>query len=105
MPAERQSRRIRKKLFSAILRQEVGWFDIYKSGELTNRLTDDINKIKDGIGDKFSNAIQFVSTFVTGMIIGFIRGWKLTCVILSLSPLLFICAVVFTKVYKLIFKI
>ena len=102
IPAERQTRRMRKKLFSSILRQEVGWFDVYKSGELTNRLTDDINKIKDGIGDKFSNALQFVSTFFTGMIIGFIRGWKLTLVILSLSPVLFCCAVVFTKVLRLI---
>lgn len=58
MPAERQTRHIRKKLFAAILRQEAGWFDLYKSGELTNRLTDDVNKIKDGIGDKFQNALH-----------------------------------------------
>ena len=36
---------MRKKLFAAILRQEVGWFDTYKSGELTTRLTDDITKV------------------------------------------------------------
>lgn len=40
MPAERQVRVIRKSLFRAILRQEIGWFDVYKSGELTNRLTE-----------------------------------------------------------------
>lgn len=64
MPAEKQARQIRKELFKSILRQEIGWFDVYKSGELTNRLTDDVNKIKDGIGDKFANALQFVSTFL-----------------------------------------
>lgn len=104
MPAERQTRHIRKKLFAAILRQEAGWFDLYKSGELTNRLTDDVNKIKDGVGDKFSNALQFVSTFVVGMGIGFWRGWKLTLVILSLSPILFCCAVVFTKIAESLSK-
>lgn len=31
------------------------------------------------------------------MIISFIRGWKLTLIILAVSPLLFISAVVFTK--------
>ena len=55
---------MRKKLFAAILRQEVGWFDTYKSGELTNRLTDDITKVKDGIGDKFAQAISSFSTFL-----------------------------------------
>lgn len=40
MTAERQTRRIRKELFRAILRQEMSWFDTYKSGELANRLTE-----------------------------------------------------------------
>lgn len=63
--AERQSRIMRKKLFASILKQEMGWFDCYKGGELANRLTDDIDKIKDGIGDKFSNSLQFISSFFT----------------------------------------
>jgi ATP-binding cassette subfamily B (MDR/TAP) protein 1 len=40
MPAERQSRIIRKNLFISILRQDIGWFDTYKSEELNNRLTE-----------------------------------------------------------------
>jgi ABC-type multidrug transport system fused ATPase/permease subunit len=40
MPAERQTKKIRTTLFSAILKQDISWFDIYKSGELTNRLTE-----------------------------------------------------------------
>lgn len=40
MPAERQVRAMRKKLFSSILKQEIGWFDTYKDGSLTNRLTE-----------------------------------------------------------------
>jgi ATP-binding cassette subfamily B (MDR/TAP) protein 1 len=40
MPGERQTATIRKKLFNSILRQEIGWFDTYKSGELSNRLTE-----------------------------------------------------------------
>ncbi|CAF0897005.1 unnamed protein product [Brachionus calyciflorus] len=97
MPAERQTRNIRKSLFSSILKQEIGWFDTYKGGSLTNRLTEDINKIKEGFGDKFGNAIQFLSTSIAGLIIGFIRGWELTLVILAISPILVICAAFFTK--------
>lgn len=41
MPAEKQTRKIRKKLFAAILKQDIGWFDVYKSAELNNRLTDE----------------------------------------------------------------
>lgn len=98
LTSERQSRIIRKKLFTSILRQEMGWFDTYKSGELNSRLTDDIDKIKDGIGDKLGNAFQFISSFISGIAIGFIRGWKLTLVILSLSPILIFLSVALTKV-------
>ncbi|CAF1477087.1 unnamed protein product, partial [Didymodactylos carnosus] len=37
------------ELFRSILRQEVGWFDARKPGELSNRLVDDLDKIRDGI--------------------------------------------------------
>ena len=40
MPAQKQARSIRKALFASILKQDIGWFDVYKSGELTNRLTE-----------------------------------------------------------------
>ena len=42
--AERQTRRIRYALFRNILRQEIGWFDLQKSGDLCNRLVYDIGK-------------------------------------------------------------
>ena len=58
----------------------------------------DINKFKDGIGDKLGNAIQYSSTCIAGILMGLIKGWKLTLVIFSISPLLFISAVLFTKV-------
>jgi hypothetical protein len=55
--------------------------------------------VKEGFSDKFGNAIQFLATFIAGFALGFAKGWKLTLVILSLSPLLFITAVAFTKVF------
>jgi ABC-type multidrug transport system fused ATPase/permease subunit len=40
MTAERQIKRLRHELFKAILKQNIGWYDVYKSGELTNRMTE-----------------------------------------------------------------
>ena len=54
----------------------------------------------EGIGDKIGNFFQWFSTFVAGIVIGFVYGWKLTLVIMSVSPLLVGCGVVFTKVCK-----
>ncbi|XP_044861610.1 ATP-dependent translocase ABCB1-like [Mauremys mutica] len=92
--AARQTARIRQKFFFAVLHQEIAWFDISKIGTLNTRLTDDINTIYDGIGDKFCIFVQFFSTFLTGIVIGFVYGWKLTLVIFSVSPLLVAAAAV-----------
>ncbi|XP_058380734.1 phosphatidylcholine translocator ABCB4 isoform X3 [Diceros bicornis minor] len=98
LAAGRQIKKIRQKLFHAILRQEIGWFDINDTTELNTRLTDDISKISEGIGDKVGMFFQAVATFFAGFIVGFIRGWKLTLVIMAISPLLGLSAAVWAKI-------
>ncbi|MGH0133082.1 UNVERIFIED_CONTAM: hypothetical protein FKN15_045383 [Acipenser sinensis] len=83
LAAGRQIKRLRKKFFHAVVRQEIGWFDVNEIGELNTRLTDDISKINEGIGDKIALLIQSVATFLAGFVVGFIEGWKLTLVILA----------------------
>ncbi|KGL80184.1 Multidrug resistance protein 1, partial [Tinamus guttatus] len=94
--ATRQTSRIRQKFFFAVLHQEMAWFDTTQIGTLNTRLTDDINTIHQGIGDKICIFVQFFATFLAGIIIGFVHGWKLTLVILSISPLLAASAAVWS---------
>lgn len=86
--AARQIKIIRKLYFSKIMRMEIGWFDCNSAGELNTRMSDDINKINDAIGDQVGIFIQRFTTFVCGFLMGFVRGWKLTLVIISVSPLI-----------------
>uniref|UniRef100_A0A4W4EAF4 ATP-binding cassette, sub-family B (MDR/TAP), member 4 n=1 Tax=Electrophorus electricus TaxID=8005 RepID=A0A4W4EAF4_ELEEL len=93
LAAGRQVKRLRKMFFHAIIKQDIGWFDVNETGQLNTRLADDIYKINEGIGDKMGMLIQSITTFFAGFIVGFIKGWKLTLVILAISPLLGISAV------------
>ncbi|XP_067417766.1 ATP-binding cassette sub-family B member 5 [Emydura macquarii macquarii] len=97
LAAARQTKKIRKTFFHAILGQELSWFDVSNSGELNTRLNEDINKINDGIGDKVVQLFQNMSTFIVGIVIGFVKGWKLTLVILATSPLVMMSAAFFSK--------
>ena len=58
----------------------------------------DINKVKDGMSDKVSMAVQWMTAFLAGFIIAFFYEWKLTLVIMSTSPLLAIAGFLFSKV-------
>lgn len=86
--AARQIQIIRKMYFSKVMRMEIGWFDCNSVGELNTRMSDDINKINDAIADQVSIFIQRFTTFVCGFLMGFVRGWKLTLVIIAASPLI-----------------
>ena len=70
MAAERQTITIRKKLFQSILRKEIAFFDVHKVGSLNTKLSDDIDKIHNGIGDKVGSALQLMSIFIVGIVIG-----------------------------------
>ncbi|XP_018541648.1 ATP-binding cassette, sub-family B (MDR/TAP), member 4 [Lates calcarifer] len=98
LAAGRQVRRIRKLFFHRIMQQDIGWFDVNETGELNTRLTDDVYKIQEGIGDKAGMLVQAFTTFFSSFIIGFTKGWKLTLVILAVSPALGVSAAVFSKV-------
>ncbi|CAC5356956.1 ABCB1 [Mytilus coruscus] len=97
---ERQVNKIRKHFFRAILRQEIGWFDKHQSGELTTRLSDDLERVREGIGDKLSLLIQFTAQFFAGFAIGFWKSWKMTLVMMSLTPVLAILAAYFSSLMQ-----
>ncbi|KAF3819179.1 hypothetical protein GH733_013329, partial [Mirounga leonina] len=98
MTAARQTKRIRKQFFHSILAQDIRWFDGCDIGELNTRMTDDINKISDGIGEKIALLFQNISTFSIGLTIGLVKGWKLTLVTLSTSPLIIASAAIFSRI-------
>nr|XP_034351500.1 bile salt export pump isoform X2 [Arvicanthis niloticus] len=90
----RQIRRMRKIYFRKIMRMEIGWFDCTSVGELNSRFSDDINKINEAIADQLALFLQRLSTAMSGFLLGFYRGWKLTLVILAVSPLIGIGAAI-----------
>ena len=61
----------------------------------------DINKINNAIADQVSIFIERISTFVFGFMVGFIGGWKLTLVVIAVSPLIGLAAGLMAMVREL----
>jgi len=57
-----------------------------------------VNKIREGIGDKVAAFIQCSASFISGLILGIVWGWKLALVILAISPVFVLCALIMAKV-------
>ncbi|KAJ1860847.1 hypothetical protein LPJ57_006613, partial [Coemansia sp. RSA 486] len=84
--AENQGLRIRKLYYKSILRQDIGWFDTIKTGELTTRITNDVNLVQEGLGEKFGFVFMNIVAFIVAFIIAFVKGWKLTFICLCVIP-------------------
>ena len=88
--ASAQCTRIRRLYFRALMRQEHEWHDQNETGELTTRVASDVNLIQSGVGEKCGLIVQFLTMGIVGMIVGFFFSWRLSLVILSVTPLLII---------------
>jgi ATP-binding cassette subfamily B (MDR/TAP) protein 1 len=86
--AERQTRRMREEFFHSIMRQEIGWFDTSDPGELATRMTEDLNKVYGGIGDKLGALVQWTTSFFGGLVVGLIVDWRLALVMIGVTPIM-----------------
>ncbi|KAK2412274.1 ABC transporter B family member [Trifolium repens] len=86
---EIQSARIRALYLKAILRQDISFFDSETNrGEVVGRMSGDTVLIQEAMGEKVGKFIQYVSCFLGGLVVAFIKGWLLTLILLSSLPLL-----------------
>lgn len=97
LTATRQVKKMRLAFFQSVLKQDIGWFDTTDPGELNSRLTEDLDKVNDGIGQKIGMFLQAITIVLVGFIMGFVYGWKLTLVIIAVSPLLVIAGGLMAK--------
>lgn len=58
----------------------------------------DVIVIQDGIAEKVASAIQFMTMFLAGFIIAFVKSWKMTLVILSVVPLIGVSGALYSNI-------
>ncbi|KAK1131154.1 hypothetical protein K0M31_017447 [Melipona bicolor] len=61
-------------------------------------MEEDLDKMKDGIGEKLGVFTYLMVSFVSSIVISFVYGWKLTLVVLSCAPIIVIATAVVAKV-------
>ncbi|KAL3499944.1 hypothetical protein ACH5RR_039037 [Cinchona calisaya] len=87
---ERLTLRVREQMFSAILRNEIGWFDDIEktSSMLASRLESDATLLRTVVVDRFAIILQNVGLAITSFIIAFTLNWRLTLVVMATYPLI-----------------
>ncbi|KAK9165117.1 hypothetical protein Scep_000308 [Stephania cephalantha] len=87
---ERLVSRIRLYMFSAMLRNEIGWFDMdtNSTGSLISTLAADATLVRSLLAERLSSIMQNISITVTAFAIGYRLCWRLALVVTVTFPIL-----------------
>ncbi|KAG6423957.1 hypothetical protein SASPL_114365 [Salvia splendens] len=84
---ERQAGRLRRKYLEAVLKQDVGFFDTdARTGDIVFSVSTDTLLVQDAISEKVGNFIHYLSTFLAGLVVGFVSAWRLALLSVAVIP-------------------
>lgn len=97
-------RNLRTSVFSSVLRQELGFFDRNRTGELINRLSADTGVVGHSITDNLSDGLRAVAQAAAGVSMMFYVSPSLAYFVLMIVPPLAGLAVVYGRYLRSIAK-
>ncbi|CAB9520582.1 Lactococcin-G-processing and transport ATP-binding protein LagD [Seminavis robusta] len=95
----RLSGKMRTLVFEAILRRNIGWFDVpeHSVGELTSRLEADAEEVAKITGWALGYKVRMISSLVAGITIALVFSWRIGLAAIACIPI--IMASSFVQVY------
>jgi ATP-binding cassette subfamily B (MDR/TAP) protein 1 len=96
--------RLRSLYFKALSKQEMGFYDIKKSGKLLSTLSEGVVSATNGLTLKGALFFQHFGQFIVGVIMAFVASWQTTLIMLAAGiptiGILIICTSFFVNYYN-----
>ena len=80
--------RLRQSIFDSIVKQEVGFFDDTRTGELTNRLSSDTQVLQNAVTVNISMLFRFLLQILGSLVVMFYLEVTLTLVLMVVVPVI-----------------
>ncbi|KAF5272694.1 hypothetical protein FQA39_LY07721 [Lamprigera yunnana] len=82
-----QTYKIRKLFLTSVLNQDIEWYDKNHTGDFASRMSDDLKKIEEGIGEKATICLYYLTVVAFCIIEALLVGWELALVSLVALPI------------------
>ncbi|KAK3792323.1 hypothetical protein RRG08_046635 [Elysia crispata] len=102
--SQRIVRRLRGTLFNSIMRQEVGFFDKTKTGELINRLSSDTTVVASSLSQNISDGLRALFQVTAGIGMMTFVSAKLALISLGIVPPVAIGSIIYGRYLRKITK-
>ena len=87
----KQMHTLKQRYFTLILSKEQKWFDKQNTFEFATKITSELETIEKGIGENTGNCLHYGSQFISGLGVAMFSSWRLTLLMLTVSPIILIC--------------
>ncbi|KRX09072.1 P-loop containing nucleoside triphosphate hydrolase [Pseudocohnilembus persalinus] len=91
---------VRNELFNKIVKKDVQFFDVNKSGELMSRITSDTSLLQSAASDNISMFLRQIVQLLGSTVFLFVLSYKLTLYMFAIVPVVAIIVLIFIKFYK-----
>ncbi|GMT21317.1 hypothetical protein PFISCL1PPCAC_12614, partial [Pristionchus fissidentatus] len=78
--------KLRREFVSAVLRTEAAALDATSAGKMSSLLNENIDKIRDGLGEKIALVVRGLGMFLLSIGLSFFFNWKVTLCLVPLGP-------------------
>lgn len=92
--------RIRTHLFDKIERQDMAFYNTYRTGDLMTRLTGDLDAVRHMLSWVFRAIVEAIALLLSTAIYFFYMDWRLAIAVLAISPLILVVVVKFRNKVK-----
>jgi ATP-binding cassette, subfamily B (MDR/TAP), member 1 len=79
--------------FEALLRQDAAFFDVYDVPSIASLIQPTCYMYRRGMGAKFGEGIQYVTTVICGIAFAFVASWRISILVLAILPVCIACSV------------
>lgn len=104
MSGERIVNDLRRQVYASLLRQEMGFFDTQRTGELINRLSSDTQLVGKTLTNNIADGLRTMSQAVIGSALMMVISPPLTLTILSIVPPLALVGVFYGRYVRKLTK-
>jgi len=92
--------RLRQKLFSSLLKQDCGFFDTNKTGDITSRLSADTTTVSDQICLNLNVMMRSVTQAAMVLVFMFTASWRLSVVTFVMVPIVIVVCKIYGTYYR-----
>uniref|UniRef100_A0A7S3QG25 Bile salt export pump n=1 Tax=Chaetoceros debilis TaxID=122233 RepID=A0A7S3QG25_9STRA len=83
---ERMNKRVRDTIFTALMRQDIGYYDTHSVGKLSTQIEDDAALIHSYSGEPIRTLSMSLSSVLVGIVLSFIYMWPFALMFIALLP-------------------